>query len=619
MKKTGQLIVPGKDGDPRRQADQQPYEKSSAVESPPKTPHSFTLYSSMRKRGQLNATNAYGSENTGGNSVAQAPLFYDYRKSTPDKYYFPRNRRLANAVWREMYRRDAVVSIATDMYSELPWSAFDLVGIDDPGIKKVYEDMFNKLNLVPKLAGFTRDYLITGELILHAIFDSTEGIWERVIPHDPDYVRIEGVGLAVEQPLLWLLPTPEIRKLVNAQDPLFRRLQKFIPRDIMNAFRMNRAIPLESLNTTFLARKINSTDIRGTSFYTRLYRTTMYEDFVVNASLAIAQRHAAPLRIFKLGDPATGWLGSQEDEEALAYQLSLAESDPLAAIITHNALSVELVGVSDRVLLISREWDFIERIKLLAMGIAKSFLVGETSFASAVAGLQTLLERLASIRMLFEQEWIIKKLCVPIAEMHDFYKTPEKELENRIRVQRPKDPLVPTIKWRKNLDPSQDVSILGVWRDLKDRGILSDRTYSQGAGVDLDVERKNQEEERQYVVDHPEFFPEAEGEEEGEEAPGPAPRAPRAPRSAPGGGGGGGASPLPLPGASKQSSITKEFAEDLEDQISKLAEMDDRVHVQDVLDLIKSNGPVDVDTKKRIDNIERLIPKGGANLLTGSG
>lgn len=321
--------------------------------------------------------------NSGGavQSASQSPLYYDYRYSTPDKYYFPRNRVVANSIWRSIYMRDPAIATATDMYAELPWSEFDIVGIDDKSIKETYESMFDSLDIIPKMQAFTRDYLITGELIIHAIFNSSKGFWDRVIPHDPDYVKVEGVPLLAEQPLMWLLPTPEIKNLLNSTDPRVRKLQKVIPREIRNAFRMNREIPLDGLNTTFIPRLNASTDIRGTSIYSRLFRIVMYEDFIVNASLAVAQRNAAPLRIFKLGDPNTGWLPDEEDEAAFMEMLSIAESDPLAAIVMHHNVSVDLVGVSDRMLLISKEWDFIERVKLLALGVAKSFLVGETSFA----------------------------------------------------------------------------------------------------------------------------------------------------------------------------------------------------------------------------------------------
>jgi len=514
IEKTSRLIVPGGHGDPRNQAVRTPYDPGvQEFRGYPKARIAGKNYIQTSRgpirRSAATSTSA-GSMGLAGasTSMAQSPLYYDYRYSSPDKYYFPRNRVVANSIWREIYKRDAAIAIATDMYSDLPWSKFDLTGIEDTSIRKFYEDMFNDLNVVPKLQTFTREYLVTGELILHMIFNSIKGYWERVISHDPDYIRVEGVGLALEQPLLWLRPTPEIKKLVTSSDPRVRKLQNVLPKELLMSFRMNKEVPLDSLNTTYVPRLNFSRDIRGMSLYTRLYRIVMYEDFVVNASLAIAQRHAAPLRIFKLGDPQTGWLPDDDDEAAFAEMLSIAESDPLAAIIMHHNVSCELVGVQDKVLLISREWEFIERVKLLALGVSKAFLVGETSFAASVAGLQTLLERLSTLRNKIEHDWLVRKVMQPVAEMNEFYKRPESELAHRVRIKSPNqmELLIPKIKWQKNLDPTQDVAILNIWRDLKERGLISERTYTAGAGVDIDAERKNIAEEKVFKEKHPEIY-----------------------------------------------------------------------------------------------------------------
>jgi hypothetical protein len=470
--------------------------------------------------GTMNTVGAQSSS-----AVSMSPLFYDYRYSTPDKFYFPRDRAQANSIWRDMYRRDPTLAIATDMYSELPWSGFDLEGIDDGSIRKIYEDMFNTLNLVPKFSSFTKDFLITGELILHSIFNSTKGYWERVISHNPDYIRVQGLGLAVEQPLLWLKPTPEMRRLTTSADPRVRKFLEVLPREMITSIRMNRELPLDELNTTYIPRLNTSNDPRGTSMYTRLYRINMYEDFVINCSLAVSQRNAAPVRIFKLGDPDGKWMPTDDDRDQFANLLSLAETDPLSVIITHPFVNVDYVGVSDRAMLISKEWDIIERIKLLALGVSKAFLTGETSFASAVAGLQVLMERLNSLRYRFEKDWMIPKLCQSVAKMHEFYERPKSSLEHRIRVQKPENlkPIVPKIKWFKGLEPTQDASILGVWQTLHDKGILSERTFASGAGLDLEVERRNHKEEMEYKELLAEEYNQAPPEGVPGEAPGAAP------------------------------------------------------------------------------------------------
>ena len=440
-------------------------------------------------------------------SMAQSPLYYNYLRSTPDKLYFPQQRIMANAIWRAVYRHDAVIATGIDLYAELPWSGFGLVGIEDNAIKHIYEDMFTELNLVPRFPKYTRDYNILGENFLHVIFNDEKGYWDKVISFNPDYVSVEGIGLALEQPLLSLHPTPEMQRLCNSPDPRMKDLQKLLPKEIVNSVRGGRTIPLDSLNTTLLARTISENDMRGISLLTRLYRTIMYEDFVVNASLAIAQRHAGPLRIFKLGN-MTGeakWLPNEETIEQFSEMLSLAESDPLAAIIWGSSdVSVDLVGVSDKVLLISKEWDFLERTKLLALGINKAILTGESSFASSITGLQTLLNRLSSTRDMYEHDWMLKKLCTPVAEMNEFYTRTPAELSHRIRTKSKEDlkPILPEIKWEKDLTPTTDINILNLWNQLHDKGLISDRTLVTGTGAMLDSERSNMIEEYKYKQKH---------------------------------------------------------------------------------------------------------------------
>jgi len=364
------------------------------------------------------------------------------------------------------------------------------------------------------------------------------------------------------------------------------------------------------------------------------------QDFIVNASLAVAQRNAVPLRIFKLGDPTTGWLPDEDDEAAFSEMLSIAESDPLAAIVMHHNVSVELVGVSDRMLLISKEWDFIERVKLLALGVAKSFLVGETSFAAAIAGLQTLLERLSALRNKFEKQWMVDKLCKPVGEMNDFYKIPQAHLDHRIRI-KDKDKqelIIPKVKWRKSLDPTQDPAILGVWRDLKAQGMLSERSYSSGAGVDLDVERRNQIEEAKYRLEHPEIYgppPEANPPVGGALPGGPAGAKPPGGAAKPPAGGGVPMPPAPgggglsgAPGASdhkiKRYSTHNPYViaalkDSIEEELDQYTNTDNLIHVDDVKDAIDDalHNNSALDEKLTAAEAEYQIPPVTSAFLSG--
>lgn len=510
------VILAGGNSNVREEAEAHPYDPNG-----PGAPR-LTGMPPAGMRRSANAIPSTGSA-TAQQSVAMTPIYYDYRFSTPDKYYFPKDRFNANATWRDIYRRDATIAIATDLYAELPWSEFDIEKINDHKIRQIYEDMFTDLDLVSNLPAYTKDFLITGELIMHSLFNKKKGYWDRAISHSADYVRIVGTGLAAEQPLMWLRVTPEFQKMLAlSSDPIVRKYLSSIPANIIRAFKENKEVHLDPLNTTFIPRINTSQDIRGTSIYTRLFRINMYEDFVMNASLSIAQRNAAPLRMFKVGDVSRpdGWIPNADDIQALSDLLSISETDPFAALITHPYITVDYVGVSDKVLLISREWEFIERVKLLGLGISKAFLMGESSFASSVAGLQVLLERLNSLRQLITNKWIINKLCQTVAEMNDFHEVSQSELANRIRIKKKTERrlIVPNLKWRKSLQPTEDQSLMSTWRDFKEKGLISNRTYLGGGGVDIEVERRNLIEEQKYQQELQERGltpPAAEGEEPG--------------------------------------------------------------------------------------------------------
>lgn len=464
-------------------------------------------------------------------TLVSSPLYYDPRWASPDKFYFPRTEEQANSIWRHLYVTDPATAVALDLYSQTPWSNFDIIGIDDPHIRKVYEDMLSAINLEMRLPTFTLEFLKLGKCVIHLVFDSGKGYWTQVFHHNPDIVRVTPVPFLGHEPLLDLRPTPDMQRFVNSPDPRAQQISMRLPPEVRDMIRTGRPIPLDSANVTYLARKSADYESLGTSLLTRLFRVQMLEDVLSNATIAVAQRNAAPLRIFKIGDPQTGWIPNEDDGHAehLMEMLAIAETDPLAAIVYTNALQVDYVGVSDKFMSVTREFDYIERVKMLALGISKSFLLGEASYASAIAGLQAFIERLRSLREKIEAGWMYPKFFMPIAIVNMFYKRTKAELDHRVRTDdfSESNLVIPTIRWRKALDPVQDQTLLSTWQILHEKGILSDRTYAIGAGVNLDIERKNILEELKYkqmlAKKHPELVQAQQGEAGGLPGLGPMP------------------------------------------------------------------------------------------------
>lgn len=376
-------------------------------------------------------TAAGGVAPTGGSSITRAPARpYHPLFSSPDRLQLPVQLAQLNQYWRLFYNVDPVIGGAIDMHGDMPWSGAYLV-MDEPGdesqtIMHAYEDMLNRTELLSWLPKLTREYMVIGEVFPFCFWDEKEGVFTHITLHNPDYVEVVDSPLVDDEPILTLRPSQDLRRILQSTDPRYVRLRSKLPADVLAVIAGGKNIPLDPLNASHLARRAFPYDIRGTSIMGRMFRILMYEDAVFNGQIQQAQRHALPLRVFKLGDQQKGWIPSPQNMEDFIELLAEAEVDPLAAIVYHYGLQVEYHGMEGKQLKITQEWDVIERAKLIALGINKAFLHGEVTYASANAGLQVLMMRYRTLRDMVLSDWIYKKVFAVMAELNGFYRKPKK-------------------------------------------------------------------------------------------------------------------------------------------------------------------------------------------------
>jgi len=161
-------------------------------------------------------------------------------------------------------------------------------------------------------------------------------------------------------------------------------------------------------------------------------------------------------------------------------------------LIYHYGINFEQWGTTDKAINIKAEHDVIERIKLLALGLSKSFMTGEVTFASAKSGLQVFLRRLLSLRQFIENIWLYPKFFRPISEINDWTTTSPSEVNHKYRIKRTAQEIqeqnlimMPTLKWKNKLDPSVDQDLLNAYKTLEGLGLkLSKSTISSAVNVD---------------------------------------------------------------------------------------------------------------------------------------
>jgi len=417
---------------------------------------------------------------------------------SPDRIQYPTDRRMANYYWRLFHKFDPVFGTAMDMYSEMLVSDYDVI-VDETKDKEINDTvdlMCEKTHFQERCRQMVVQYNVIGEVIPHTFFDEDLGIWTYIAMHNPDYIEVQDSPIIDMDPIISFIPDDALIELLSDRSPESMELRQSLPSEFVAKVLARQPIRLQNSNCSFIARKLNPYDERGTSLASRLWRIWMVEDAVYASTIATYRRHAAPIKVAKLGDASTNWIPEPEVEAELLSMLSRMETDPQAWLVWNYGIQFEAFGTTDRAVSIKGEHDVIEKVKLLGMGLSKSFMTGEVTYASAKSGLQVFLRRLLSLRQYLEAVWIYPKFFRPISLANDWIKSKPNEVDHGYRVKRTAQELeeqkliiIPKLKWHNKLDPEVESDVLQAYLQMEKFGFQVSKA-SVGAVVDLDWENE---------------------------------------------------------------------------------------------------------------------------------
>jgi hypothetical protein len=466
------------------------------------------------------ATNYMGGGFGGGGGGAMITPQRPYQPEfeSPDRQQYPVHRILANRYWRLFYKLDPVIGNCIDMFATMPFSDFQLTGEGVTGeIKESFETMCEECNILKILEYMVREFMVIGEAVPHCFFDDSKGIWTYIALHNPDQLEVIDAPFIKMEPVVEFIPDDRLRAVLTSNNHLLRRIREQMPQELISRLVARQNIPLSPINMTFIPRRLHPYDTRGTSILSRMWRILMYEDAIYNASIATARRHAGPIKVAKLGNPQTGWIPSPEHEKRLLQLLAQAELDVNAWLVYHYGINFEMVGTTDRIMNISQHHEVIERIKLIALGISKSFLHGEVTYASAATGLSVFLQRMKSLRSFFVNTWLLPKFFKPIAKINGWTKVSKQELVHRYRIKRSQKELeqenryiVPKIEWEKQLDQTVNSDLVNAMTALEGMGIKFSKTTKYATvGRKFEDEVRKIKEEQEFERELAPFVPPA--------------------------------------------------------------------------------------------------------------
>jgi hypothetical protein len=439
----------------------------------------------------------FNQRSMGGNHRQRyLPIFDDLTRGTIVEQWLPKDEKKIHKILRGIYDRDSICGPAIDFYKELPWSSFNLVGVDDK-IRQLYEDACSNLEVLSWLPDAAGQFLTLGKLCAHFLLDEHKGIWEDVIIHDPDYIEVTPIPTVKSEPKIDLKISPEWRAFLRSTDPRDMDVRQHmletgqLNENLVTMIMAGKSIPLDPAQTLYLPRKSSPYDWKGSSIYLRVLNFLSLEYSLINASISGARRRAGPILHVKMGSEA--WEPDITDLDQLRELFMQAEEDPVNPVITtrYDVEAAYITGANE-IWKIRDEWDFLSQAKMRALGVSETFLSGEATYNTMEAVMSIFLERIKAFRDMFTQKLILQKILAPLAINHGFFKRTPAQLAHRIRVASHDDYsnlLLPQVVWSKPLKPHGDEMYLEILQRLEEKGLpVTLRTWASAGGYDLDTE-----------------------------------------------------------------------------------------------------------------------------------
>lgn len=440
--------------------------------------------------------------------------------------WIPRQPTMLHLLLRRIYLRDTIAGTVVDIYSTLPWGKiYELIGVDDPKILQMYQDMIENIGIWGELPFISREFLIIGRTIASLPFNETTGMWDTMVPIDPDQAKITPVPASNVKPLVDVLSSPAWREFARSVDPRVVDIkERMNNKDLLAIFQNTSGyFPLEPENTLFLARRVNQYDHIGTSFYTRLLPAWAYETALWDASLTGVRRRNRSILLVTAGIDET-WEPNDNELSSLVQIFMQADEDPTGAVLAvRNGVEVSEVRDPTAIWGISQEYEFLSTLKMRALGVSEAYLSGDANVSNMETAKTSLGKAVASFRDNMLYEIFAKQLFPTFARLHNFQKRTQAQLNNRIRVEparlariaeydrRMKEndrlskwgypvitakqslglPLnsliIPRLITEDTLRPEQDAAYLEMLEKLKENEVpIPLRIWASAAGYDLD-------------------------------------------------------------------------------------------------------------------------------------
>lgn len=416
-------------------------------------------------------------------------------------FYLPYDRKTLNQWIRYYDRFQPYIGNCIDIHGEFPMSDFHFTGITDNDVIQLYEEQKERARLVEYMFEASREYELIGECFSFWRWDEEDAMWDDYVMINPDLLDVQTVDWGWGRKTLYTYDPPEeLKEIMRNRDDRTEELLDELDDVVYENLMAGKRIPLDEYNMMTMMRKASPYEDRGTSIVMRCIKELLYEDKLREAQYAIADQQITPIQIWKLGDPASGYMPTEEDLDDFRQLLLNGTNDPLFTIVSHGAVNLELVGYTGKLLPVIPEFEWVAKRILVALFTNESMVTGEgPTYSNAVIAMKVLQGRYQSKRDKMEKNFKTN-LFEPLAKAHQIFKSVPADANGRIRTSRRKL-LVPDMEYNFKLDLTDQQQRLQYLMQLQEKTMIPMKTLTEVLDLDYEVTRQLLKEEEGTVFD----------------------------------------------------------------------------------------------------------------------
>jgi len=411
------------------------------------------------------------------------PLFDQILLIFPQDNLRELNRRL-----RHYYKYDPYIRSIVDFHTETPLSDFDLRCPANREVEEYFQDFKDRKNLLNTFVNVLRDYWLLGEGFAYGNWDADNREFSEFVQLPPEELEIHSAYISTQKVYV-MRPNKEVAKMMRSFNPADTQVSDIIRHSqpqFAAAVARNKPFILDTNRLFIMQREQAGYINRGISPVLAVVKDLIYQDFLNMYRTTFIQRHAAPLRLFKLGSAEKGFIPSKKMFREFRAQLVQAINDPDFNFVTHPFVQVEYHTGQDKILNLIPMYDLVKTRIFAGLFVSEAVISGEkTPYAAGVTFMRGLMNRYLTVRNMLEIE-VQRKIFSHLSRKRGFYMPTQAETSHRIRAARTPDKLImPKIMWHKaNLLANQQIQQLVI--GLREKGEIPFRFVAEMFGWNME-------------------------------------------------------------------------------------------------------------------------------------